>query len=655
MTNAILGALANGAIVSALLAAAVWAGLRLAPRGTLGAAARYAVWWSALVAVFLLPLGYLQVHPPVQADSAGHRASLARPTAAASLPTTAPADLRRAPDPLPGFRLPFPLVLTVGAWSRWVLAAWAVVTGLMLLRLLTSCLLLERRKSEAVPAPEELQKRIDESLAGRGVGRRAAVLRSANIGTPVLAGLGRPAILIPEPFFTELTAEQLVQIGLHEAAHLARWDDYALLAARAFEALLPFHPVVHWIARQIHFERELACDDFVLESAADARSYAACLLRVVELSGGAGGSWAAAGMAGNRSQFARRVDRLLDRNRGPETGPGRGRLLAAIGMVAVLAGVMGRTPRAIALAAPQPAQIAAPRTPAIPVAQATVAPQRPASPEPAPAAAAPQTPAPVVLPVTVQDSENRYVAGLTKQNFRVFEDGVEQRIAMVSAENSPLSVEIIVDQSGSMRDKQALVDAAITQFVQSANPADEFVLFPFNDAVDMAGIFPNDPALILNRLHQDRPRGGTSLRDAILKADEWNSARYPDRMMVVISDGADNSSSISPGSLRDAASAASAPLWAITLASLDTRPRRETPWLRDLAGQSGGYEFFGGDAGQAAAIATGIANQVQYVLRYDSSNRALDGSYRRVRVEVVTEPPGSYQVHARLGYYPNAH
>ncbi len=368
MTNSILGALVNGAIAGALLAGAVRAGLLLAPREMLSAAARYAVWWTALAAAVLLPLAYL---PARHAEAAGHRAAPARQTALTSpAAPVAPAPLMPVHHPASAVHLRFPLVLTVGEWLRWIPMAWASLAGLMLLRLLASCILLERRKSGAVAAPEELTRRIDASLARRGSRRRAVVLRSAKIGTPMLAGLWRPAILIPERLFAELAEEELTQIGLHEAAHLARRDDYALLVARAIEAALPFHPVVRWIARQIDLERELACDDFVLESVGGPRSYAACLLRVMELCSGARASWAATGVAGDRSQLAKRVDRLLARHRGPDTRPGNAGLFTAMGVVAALAFLAGHAPGAIALAIPpaavQPPQIASPQKPTPP-------------------------------------------------------------------------------------------------------------------------------------------------------------------------------------------------------------------------------------------------------------------------------------------------
>jgi Ca-activated chloride channel family protein len=258
----------------------------------------------------------------------------------------------------------------------------------------------------------------------------------------------------------------------------------------------------------------------------------------------------------------------------------------------------------------------------------------------------------VLLPLTVQDLANRHVAGLTKENFQLLEDSVEQRISEVSVDSLPLSVEIIVDMSGSMRNKQALVDAAVMQLVKSANPADEFLLVTFTDHVDEAGPFGNDPGQILNQLHLDQPRGGTALRDAIVRAVEWKTARYPDRIMVVISDGDDNSSSVRIEELRDAVFAARAPIWVITLESAAAYPRRESLWLRDLAEQSLGQEFVSDDPGQVADVAASVANQIRYVLKYNSTNQALDGKYRRVKVDVVTAPPVTFKIAAPMGYYP---
>jgi len=566
MTNALLSALVNGAIVAALLAAAATLSLLLVPRSVLGAGARCAIWSTVLVATVLLPLAYLPMRP---VNTVAHFAEpLHRPLAASTVnsPAIAARPLNRHASR--AVRWPLPLVITADVPPRLLTSASAILSAVFLLRLLASLCLLSHRKSGAVPAPAELARRVEASLVDHRSPRRAAVLSSATVTAPVLAGLHRPAILIPERLLTELSEDELIAVALHEAAHLARRDDYALLAERLVRATFPLHPVVWWILRQKALEREMACDDFVVDAMGSPRRYAACLIRVMELCSGAQATWAAAGMAAVRSQFARRVDTLLDANRQTARQTRKLRLLTAAAVIAAFACLAVRTPRAIAFstppAPPKPPSVAPAPPPALPAIP-------PAAPAQAPAhrAAPPAPPAP----------------------------------PKPQAAGPPLSVVLVVDRSGSMRSKDALVDAAVTGLIHSANTADEFLLVTFSDAVDVAGPFANDTARILQELHRDTPRGGTSLRDAILRAVQWNSARYPNRVLVVISDGNDNTSSISPTQLLAAVVPAQVPVWAITLAPPRNYARPSSRWLEDLAAQTRGREFVTDDPKGAAAAA----------------------------------------------------
>lgn len=643
MTNSILLALLNGAIVSTLIGVAVWIGLRLTPRSMLGAAARYLVWWTALAAVVLLPVAYFRTAPPAPVERDGPRTTQpmkGSPPAVSPLamaPTTLPPQNSATPaKPL------FPIRLAAGARSGWVLIVWAASSALLLLRLAMSCLLLERRKNGALPAPPHLADRIAAWLS-----RPVSVLASRRIATPVLAGLRHPAILIPSRLLAELTDEELEQIAVHEAAHLARRDDYALLAQRAVEAMLPLHPVARWIARQIELEREIACDDLVVERTGGARKYAVCLTRVVELCGGVRGAWVGAGVGGDRSQLARRVEMLIDRHRGTRPPAGKLRLAGMISLVVALAVLAGRTPSAIALSAAAPPAVAD----RLVVVDAPPLPEAEQAPVHTPVQAVTPTHEPVMVAVSVEDLDNRSVAGLTKESFQVSEDGVEQQISDVSAENIPLSVGIVVDISGSMRDKQPLVDAALTQLLKSANTLDEFFVVTANDGANVSGGFIGQPAQVLSQAHWEQPHGGTALRDGIARALQWENARYPQKMLVVVSDGDDNASSVRTDDLRDAVQAAKIPIWAITLSSADGYPRHRPAWLQDIAEQSHGHEFILNDGVQAAQAAGSIANQVIYGLKYQSTNTAIDGKFRRIDVRVVTAPSGSYRVRHRAGYY----
>ncbi len=162
-----------------------------------------------------------------------------------------------------------------------------------------------------------------------------------------------------------------------------------------------------------------------------------------------------------------------------------------------------------------------------------------------------------------------------------------------------------------MRSSGYLIDTAITALTTSANPADEFLLVTFNSAVDVAGPFTNAGAEILQQLHRDNPRGGTSLRDAILRAIQWSDARYPNRRLIVISDGDDNSSSITADQLQDAVIPARVPVWAITLAAPRGNPRVNLRWLGDLATRTQGREFLTNDPDDVAAIAGQLLRAAQ--------------------------------------------
>jgi hypothetical protein len=230
--------------------------------------------------------------------------------------------------------------------------AWALVAALSLVRLAVSWLLLNRCRARACDVPAAIRQRSAQWLSTVGARRRdVRVAGSTQIATPVAVGPWRPSILIPAPLLDALDPDELDQIGLHEAAHLARWDDCALLAQRIVEALLAPHPAVRWIARQIDLEREIACDDRVVASLGRPLSYATCLTRVVEL-GGSGRSLAAAAAAETRSHLSRRVDMLLDRARHTGTRLLKTHLALAVTALAGMAWAAGHVPMLVTFAAP---------------------------------------------------------------------------------------------------------------------------------------------------------------------------------------------------------------------------------------------------------------------------------------------------------------
>ena len=341
--NRILAALVNGAILGALLTAAVWLVLRLTPRHVLNAATRYAIWWATLAVALALPAFYLP--PRAQAIAPARQASWPVQAyynlpAAVSTPSLSPSNASPFHRAFPRF----PIAIVADGWPRWILWAWGAASLLLLVRLTASFILLVRIGGRAFDLPLRL---------GLGMTRRGVRLAgSPEIAIPVAVGPWRPAVLIPTLLLQELGEQELEQILLHEASHLARRDDYALVLQRLVEALFPLHPVVRWIARRIDLEREVACDDRVIAVTGRPRSYATCLTRVVEFSGGVRSSLAAATAAEDGSHLARRVDMLLDKTRHTGTHLLKARLTFLVAAVIALAWMAGRSPAFVAFAAP---------------------------------------------------------------------------------------------------------------------------------------------------------------------------------------------------------------------------------------------------------------------------------------------------------------
>lgn len=309
-----------------------------------------------LAVAIALPVAYL---PPQRSNPA----RIAQPR----LPEVArPAQIARAvasTPPAPGWQAPvgeapvarpsFPIRISGASWPAWVFRAWMAISLIQLARLAMSYVLLRRVCARAADVPAHLRARAVQWADLCGASRRGIRLAiSAEIAVPVAVGPRRPCILIPTALLGQLQDDEIEQLGLHEAAHMGRGDDWALLAQRALEALFALHPVVRWITRQIDLEREIACDDLVIAATGHPRSYATCLTRIVELSGGAGSSLVAAAAAENRSHLARRVEMLLDKTRHTGTRLLKGRLSVTLAVVAAVAWAAGKSPALVAFPKP---------------------------------------------------------------------------------------------------------------------------------------------------------------------------------------------------------------------------------------------------------------------------------------------------------------
>ena len=267
----------------------------------------------------------------------------------------------------------------------------------------------------------------------------------------------------------------------------------------------------------------------------------------------------------------------------------------------------------------------------------------------------------VPIPVAVTDPLSRFVTGLEKENFRLYEDKVEQQIIQVSSEDAPLSVGVVFDTSGSMGGKLSRSRQAVSQFLKTANPEDEFSLIEFNDRADLAVGFTPNTEEIQNRLTFTQSKGRTALLDALyLAMNLMKKARNPRKAILIISDGGDNSSRYTEGEVKNAVRESDVQVYAIGIyeppGSLGRTPEEATgpELLHVLAEQTGGRAFAVDNLAELPDVAAkiGIELRNQYVLYYSPKNLTRDGKYRRVQVKLVktTGLPPLKPVF-RAGYY----
>jgi Ca-activated chloride channel family protein len=267
----------------------------------------------------------------------------------------------------------------------------------------------------------------------------------------------------------------------------------------------------------------------------------------------------------------------------------------------------------------------------------------------------------VLIPVTVTDSTHRFVLGLHKEDFRLYEDGAEQTIASFSGEDAPLSVGVAFDTSGSMSDKIRISRRAATQFLRTMNAQDEAFLIEFGDQASLTAGFTSQFNEIQNKLESIAAGGLTALFDgAQLALREMQKAKNPRKAIVIISDGGDNNSRYSAHEIESLVREADVQIYAMgvfqpSLSPLSAKEEVSGPrLLSQLAEQTGGRAFTASDANDLPSVAARIAIELrnQYVLAYRSKNKNNDGKYRKVEVK-ITPPEGisNLKLHWRLGYY----
>jgi Ca-activated chloride channel homolog len=267
----------------------------------------------------------------------------------------------------------------------------------------------------------------------------------------------------------------------------------------------------------------------------------------------------------------------------------------------------------------------------------------------------------VLIPVTVIDSFNRLVTGLEKENFKLFEENVEQQIKHFSSEDAPVSIGLVFDTSGSMGDKLEKSRQAVSEFLKTANPQDEFFLLQFNDTASLIQPFTKNPEEIQNRLIFSRSAGRTALLDAIYRAvHEMKKATNPRKALLLISDGGENDSRYTRKEIKNLVKEADVQIYVIGIyepTSSRSRTIEETEGrslLAEIAGQTGGRQYSVDNVNEVPDIAVKIGLELrnQYILGYSPQKPEHDGKYRRVQVRLRL-PRGLPFLRAfwRMGYY----
>jgi len=267
----------------------------------------------------------------------------------------------------------------------------------------------------------------------------------------------------------------------------------------------------------------------------------------------------------------------------------------------------------------------------------------------------------VLIPVTVTDAMNRFVLGLDKQDFRVLEDGKEQKVRQFSGEDAPLSIGILVDVSGSMGAKIETSRLAVAQFLKTMNAQDEAFLIEFSDRARLVVPFTSRGGEIQSQLTSVEPEGLTALLDAVhMGIREMKSAKNPRKALLIISDGGDNNSRYTTPEIKDLVREADIQIYSMGVfepfdyLALTAAELSGPKLLSEISGQTGGRAFAASEASDLPAIATriGIELRNQYVLAYYPANQDRNGKYRKVEVKLEA-PKGLPPLKARwrLGYY----
>jgi VWFA-related protein len=261
----------------------------------------------------------------------------------------------------------------------------------------------------------------------------------------------------------------------------------------------------------------------------------------------------------------------------------------------------------------------------------------------------------VVLHATVVDKNGKLLTSLPKSAFRAYEDGVEQQVKIFRREDVPVSMGLIIDNSGSMREKRQRVEAAAIALVKASNPQDEVFIVNFNDEPYQDVPFTNDIKRMEEGLARIDSRGGTAMRDAIYASISYakSKGKHDKKVLVVVTDGNDNMSEVTLEKLVQEAQQQEVLIYTIGLLAEEERREagRAKRALDTITRATGGQAHYPNLVDEVGKLALQVAHDIrnQYIIAYTPANQKLDGGFRQIRVTVS----GSNRptVRTRTGYY----
>jgi VWFA-related protein len=265
----------------------------------------------------------------------------------------------------------------------------------------------------------------------------------------------------------------------------------------------------------------------------------------------------------------------------------------------------------------------------------------------------------VMLHATVVDDKQRIITNLDRAAFTVFEDGKPQSIISFHHVDIPVAMGIVIDNSGSMREKRSKVNQAALNLVRSSNPNDEVFIVNFNDEQYLDQDFTHDLRKMKEALEKIDARGGTALYDAVVASADHlrQNARMEKKVIFLVTDGEDNASSETlEQAIKQLQQEGGPSVYTLGLLGDEDHPKRARKALQIIADHTGGIAFFPKTLDEVDAISRTIANDIrnQYAIGYKPTSPKKAGEFRQIKVEAKAKGHGKLVVRTKTGYYAGA-